>query len=51
MSCSGTLDRLSIHALPLTGYTFYPERNYTIGPGPKIPTPVTTRKQFTFYGP
>ena len=31
-------------AVPLTGHTFHPEWNYTIGPGPKKPTPVTTRK-------
>ena len=27
-------------AVPLTGHTFHPEWNYTIGPGPKKPTPV-----------
>ena len=31
-------------AVPLTGHRFHPDRNYTIGPGPKNPTPVTTRK-------
>ena len=31
-------------AVPLTGHRFHPEWNYTIGPGPKNPTPVTTRK-------
>ena len=31
-------------AIPLTGHRFHPEWNYTIGPGPKNPTPVTTRK-------
>ena len=31
-------------AIPLTGHAFHPEWNYTIGPGPKKPTPVTTRK-------
>jgi hypothetical protein len=30
-------------AVPLTGHDFHPEWNYTIGPGPKNPTPVTTR--------
>jgi len=30
-------------AVPLTGHQFHPEWNYTIGPGPKNPTPVTTR--------
>ena len=31
-------------AVPLTGHAFHPEWNYTIGPGPKNPNPVTTRK-------
>ena len=31
-------------AVPLTGHRFHPDWNYTIGPGPKNPTPVTTRK-------
>lgn len=31
-------------AVPLTGHRFHPAWNYTIGPGPKNPTPVTTRK-------
>ncbi|MGH9188545.1 MAG: ISAzo13 family transposase [Acidimicrobiales bacterium] len=30
-------------AVPLTGHQFHPEWNYTIGPGPRKPTPVTTR--------
>jgi hypothetical protein len=31
-------------AVPLTGHRFHPEWNYTIGPGPRNPRPVTTRK-------
>lgn len=31
-------------AVPLTGHPFHPAWNYTIGPGPKKPTPVTTRR-------
>ena len=31
-------------AVPLTGHRFHPEWNYTIGPGPKNPHPVTTRQ-------
>jgi hypothetical protein len=30
-------------AVPLTGHSFHPEWNYTIGPGPKNPKPVVTR--------
>jgi len=30
-------------AVHLTGHTFHPEWNYTIGPGPRNPKPVTTR--------
>ena len=30
-------------AVPLTGHRFHPEWNYSIGPGPKNPKPVTTR--------
>ena len=33
-------------AVPLTGHPFHPEWNYTIGPGPKNPTVVATRKYF-----
>jgi hypothetical protein len=31
-------------AVPLTGHQFHPHWNYTIGPGPKKPTPITTRQ-------
>ena len=31
-------------AVPLTGHRFHPEWNYTIGPGPRNPKLVTTRK-------
>lgn len=30
-------------AVPLTGHSFHPEWNYTIGPGPQNPRPVVTR--------
>lgn len=31
-------------ALPLTGHAFHPEWNYSVGPGPRKPKPVTTRQ-------
>ncbi len=31
-------------AVPLTAHEFHPEWNYTIGPGPRKPTLVTTRR-------
>jgi hypothetical protein len=33
-----------VAAVPLTGHPFHPEWNYTIGPGPRNPTVVTTRE-------
>lgn len=38
-----TVTKAQVAALPFTGHPFHPEWNYTIGPGPKAPTPVTTR--------
>ena len=33
-----------LSAVPLTAHAFHPEWNYTIGPGPRAPKPVVTRK-------
>ena len=35
--------KAELATLPLTGHSFHPEWNYSIGPGPQEPKPVTTR--------
>jgi hypothetical protein len=38
-----TVTNQQLAAVPLTGHPFHSEWNYTVGPGPKNPTRVTTR--------
>jgi hypothetical protein len=38
-----TVTKEQVAAVPLTGHPFHSEWNYSIGPGPKAPTLVTTR--------
>lgn len=35
-----TVTNAQVASIPLTGHRFHPEWNYTVGPGPKAPTPV-----------
>jgi hypothetical protein len=38
-----TVTAEQLAAVPLAGHAFHPAWNYTIGPGPRTPTPITTR--------